>query len=61
MAFLGLAVFLFIQFYQQEKEIGSTNSGKGGDVSEEHFSFIKCLEAFQNDLNISLNLIQIVL
>ena len=53
MAFLGLAVFLFIQFYQQEKKIGSTNSGKGGDVSEEHFSFIKCLEAFQNDLNIS--------
>ena len=53
MAFLGLAIFLFRQFYQQEKKIESTNSGKGGDVSEEHFNFIKCLEAFQDDLDIS--------
>ncbi|MDP6296675.1 MAG: sensor domain-containing diguanylate cyclase [Candidatus Marinimicrobia bacterium] len=70
MAFLGLAVFLFIQFYQQEKKIGSTDSGKGmpstiaenqptafqgekKDITEEYLSFIKCLEAFQGDLDIS--------
>jgi len=53
MAFLGLAVFLFTQFYQQEKKIRSTNSGKGGDIDEEHLSFIKYLESFQNDLDIS--------
>ncbi|MCS5662512.1 MAG: GAF domain-containing protein, partial [Dehalococcoidia bacterium] len=53
MAFLGLAVFLFTQFYQQEKKIGCTNSGKGGDIDEEHLSFIKYLESFQNDLDIS--------
>ncbi|HJM86338.1 MAG TPA: hypothetical protein QGH71_07010, partial [Candidatus Marinimicrobia bacterium] len=69
-AFLGLAVFLFIQFYQQEKKIGSTDSGKGEpstiaenqstafqgenkDLTEEYLSFIKCLEAFQGDLDIS--------